>query len=248
MSDAELDDISFGELEDRIRDLRIATESAISASTPLLDRIESALDGRSHRRWPKVTAIAAVLIAIVAMVRLTPLTADRPDAVPTAANRQLPRLTHDEYAAAMSRACRELVAGWVPRERPGVATVGPTYSRFDFMPASLASFLQRLLAAAPPRDAENLHADVRRKVIAAMASAQSFADSSADPTGPGNPPTQPSADALGDLAPSGDELEWLRRVAEVSASLTDYGADGCQNLVPRMTKSFQDAVADGPAP
>ena len=194
----------MSDVENRLRDLRQATNGQVRPSSDLLARIESSLEPRMWQRWPMTVAVVAATLAILIIV-----------ASQTGARKQHVTSrppTQAEFVSAMNQSCAEFVA-----ETQEVAVVFPAADAYVLAAENriqaLSRAVERIHSVGSPPEALGLLEDVRQGAAVAEAHARAALESAraGDTAG--------AAAALGrfDVA-----------VSAIGDLLVKQGAEGCR--------------------
>jgi uncharacterized membrane protein YdfJ with MMPL/SSD domain len=192
------------DVENRLRDLRQATNGQIRPSADLLGRIESSLEPRTWRRWPMTVAVVAATLVILVIV----------------ASQSGPRKQHlasrpptqAEFVSAMNQSCAEFVA-----ETQEVAVVFPAADAYVLAAENriqaLSRSVERIHSVGSPPQAPGLLEEVRQGAAVAEAHARGALESAR------------AGDTAGAAAGLGQFQVAVNAIGDL---LAKHGADGCR--------------------
>lgn len=194
----------MNDVDNRLRDLRRATQGRIRPSPELLSRIEASVSPRTWWRWPMAMAIGAMTVIVATVALLQGGTEDE-----HVASRPP---TQAEFGAAMNQRCAEFVA-----ETDSVVLLFATPEAYALAAenriSALTRSLERLQSVGAPAGSPGLLLEVRSQAARAQGHARAALD----------------AAQAGDTARASAELQQFDdAVNGLGTLLADYGAEQCR--------------------
>lgn len=194
----------MSDVENRLRDLRQATDGQLRPSPDLLARIESSLEPRIWWRWPMALAVAAVAVVVVMLA-------------PTGGREQDQRVasgppSQADFVASMNQRCAEFVA-----ETEKVVVLFDTPEAYALAAenriGAISRSVERVRSIGAPAGASGLLEEVEARAAEADARGRAAL----------------AAARSGDTAVAAAELDRLdAAVMEIGQLLASHGAETCR--------------------